>query len=281
MAGREPGASALSKPTSGQRGRGDWERLSGRLCRSLAWPGAQHPAMPLRGQWAGREQVPWTPRPSSPTAAARTGGRGCGASPGGSCRPSVQKEPCPGQHQRACTAAPPSRRWGHRGAGSCCRPSPVPSSLLPRAGPAGAPRGLPGPQASSQLTPAPPAGPGEQGPEVGGVLSTPLPLLSWGHCPAPLTVRPSRWEPHPLLLPLNHQHPGQGLPRGPEAGLASVPHGAPGDPPVCPEARPGLCVQGQRRTEVRGAGWVSAGCAWRWWAFRGAGSTWRGGTGQG
>lgn len=83
MAGREPGASALSKPTSGQRGRGDWERLSRRPCRSLAWPGAQHPAMPLRGQWAGREQVPWTPRPSSPTAAARTGGQGLWGFPRG------------------------------------------------------------------------------------------------------------------------------------------------------------------------------------------------------
>lgn len=159
-------------------------------------------------------------------------------------------------------AAPPSRCWGHRGAGSCCRPSPVPFSLLPRAGPAGAPRGLPGPQASSQLTPAPPAGPGEQGPEVGGVLRTPPSPPGLGPLPSPLTVCLSRWEPLPFLLPLSHQHPGQGLSPGPLSPPLQV-----GNRPGWRAIRTGLqvsrlfvqrptqdCVQGQRRTEAAGSG---------------------------
>lgn len=244
--------------------------------------------MPLRGQWAGREQVPWTPRPSSPTAAARTGGGGFGASPGGSCRPSVQKEPCPGQHQRACIAAPLPGCWGH-GAASDHHWSPrasVPSSLLPEQDQEGLQEGCLG---SCVLTADPSTscracGTGAQVREVRGP-----PFPSWlgataqpPHCLPPL-VGTTPISPPTESPALN---PGQDLALGPsessftggETGLGwrALHTGLqvtrlfvqrPAQVSACPGT---ASTRGCGERAGSGVGTrCPGGCEWRWWAFRG------------
>lgn len=208
MAGPRARGLCTSKPTAGRGAKG-----TGRGCpgaHATPWPGLG-PSILQCPAGVGGQGVSRSPGRRGPAVQQRQLGRGAAVGlPRGQLQTQRPEGTLPVHGRPTVQVLGTPRCWK-----LLPTIASVPSSLLPRAGPAGAPRGLPGPQASSQLTPAPPAGPGEQGPEVGEVLRTPPPRLAWGHCPAPLTVCPSRWGPLPLLLPLNHQHPGQGSPPPP------------------------------------------------------------------